>query len=182
MFKQQLRFRQASDEHNGKHLLGDDTYALGKIKTHKLSLADKEALRELPETYDLAEQTSLQVAGRILQDSTLFYSCLHRTDGAKNNRVCQFVFDGNVGIAEVDFYIVASEPLAMLKTCQLSSTTFMGTICSSRLHSENINLLSKYVFYVQKNVVTQKLVPLSAVVKKKQCTSKCEVEVQTLLV
>ena len=94
MLKQQLRFRQASDEHKGRHLLGDHTYALGKIKTHKLSLGDKEALRELPEIYDLAEQTSLQVAGRILQNSTLFYSCLHGTDGAKNNRVCQFSFDG----------------------------------------------------------------------------------------
>lgn len=72
MLKQQLRFRQASDEHRGKHLLGDHTYALGKIKTHKLSLADKEALRELPKTYDLAEQASLQVAGRILWDSIFF--------------------------------------------------------------------------------------------------------------
>ena len=44
-------------------MLGDHTYALGKIKTHKLSLEDKEALCELPEMHDLAEQTSLQVAG-----------------------------------------------------------------------------------------------------------------------
>ena len=144
MLKQQLRFRQASDEHMGKHLLGDHTYALGKIKTHKLSLDDKEALRELPETCNLAEEVSLQVAGRILRDSTLFYSCLYGTDGAKNNRVYQFVFDREVGVAEVDFFVVASEPLTMLKIYQLSSTTFMDTIRSSRLHSENTDLLSKY--------------------------------------
>ena len=86
---------------------GVDTWwphALGKIKSYKLSLDDKEALHELPETCHLADQASLQVAGRILQDSTLFYSCLHRTDGAKNNRVCQFAFDGEVGVAEVDFF------------------------------------------------------------------------------
>ena len=127
---------------------------------------DKEPLHELPETYDLAKLTSLQVAGRILRDSTLFYSCLYRTDGAKNNRICQFVFDGVVGVAEVDFFIVASEPLAMLKMYHLSSTTFMDTIRSSRLHSENTSLLSKYVFYIRKNVETRKVVPLSAVVKK----------------
>jgi hypothetical protein len=116
--------------------------------------------------HDLAEQASLQVAGRILRDSTLFYSCLHRTDGANNNRVCQFIFDGEVGIAEVDYFIVASEPLAMLKTYQLSSTTFMDTIRSSRLHSENTNLLSKYVFFIRKNIVTQKVVPLFTLAKK----------------
>ena len=122
--------------------------------------------KKLYVSYDFADQTSLQVAGRILRDSTLFYSCLHRTDGAKNNRICQFAFDGEVGVAEVDFFIVTSEPLAMLKTYELSSTTLMDTIRSSRLHSENTNLLSKYVFYVEKNVVTQKVVPLSALVNK----------------
>ena len=54
----------------------------------------------------------------------------------------------------------------MLKACQLSSTTFMETIRLSRLHSENTNLLSKHVFCVRKNVVTRKVVPLSALVKK----------------
>lgn len=67
----QLRFRQASNKHRIRHLLGDHTYALRKIKTHKLSLDDKEAVRKLPETYDLAEQTSLPVPGHILRDSNL---------------------------------------------------------------------------------------------------------------
>ena len=42
----------------------------------------------------------------------------------------------------------------------------MDTIRSSCLHSENTNLLSKYVFYVQKGLMTRKVVPLSALVKK----------------
>lgn len=104
MLKQQLRFREASKDHRGRHLLGEHTYTLGKIRTHKLSSDDKEALRELRETHDLAEHTCLQVAGRILRDSTIFHSRLHKTDGAKNNRICQFMFDGHTGVAEIDFF------------------------------------------------------------------------------
>ena len=84
------------------------THALGKIKNHKLSSDDKEALHELPETYDLAEHTCLQVAGRILQDITTFFSHLHKTGCAKSNRICQFMFDGDMGVAEIDFFIIAS--------------------------------------------------------------------------
>ena len=166
MLKQQLHFREASNEHESRHLLGEHTYALGKIRTHELSSDDKQALRELPETRDLAEHSRLQVAGRILRDSTIFYSRLHKTDGAKNNRICQFMFDGDKGLAEIDFFIIASEPFVMLRAYQLSSNSFMDTIRSSRLHSENTALLSNYVSYIERNAMTQKVVPLSALVKK----------------
>lgn len=42
----------------------------------------------------------------------------------------------------------------------------MDTIRSSHLHSENTNLLLSYVFCIQKIVVTRKVVPLYALVKK----------------
>ena len=58
----------------------------GKIETCKLSPSDKLALHELLETQDLADQSCLQAASRILHGSNLFYSCLHKTDGSKNNR------------------------------------------------------------------------------------------------
>lgn len=42
----------------------------------------------------------------------------------------------------------------------------MDTIRSSRLHSENTALLSTFVSYIERNAMTQKVVPLSALVKK----------------
>ena len=89
MLKQQVHFRSAFNEQKRRHPLGDNTYALGKIKTYKLSPSDKLALRVLHETQDLAEQSCLQVAGRILRGSTLFYNCFHKNYGSKNNRICQ---------------------------------------------------------------------------------------------
>ena len=139
---------------------------LGKIKTYKLSPSDKLALCVLHETQDLVEQSCLQVAGRILRGRTLFYSCFHKTDGSKNNRICQYRLNGEVGVAEIDFLVIASQPYAMLSTYQISSECIMD-IRPTCLHSENTHLLSRYVVYVEKNIVPQKkIVPLSAIVKK----------------
>ena len=66
----------------------------------------------------------------------------------------------------MDYFIITSKPFVMLKAYHQSHSTFMGSIRASRLHHENTNLLSRYIMYVNSNVTTRIVVPLSSIIKK----------------
>lgn len=103
LLKQRLRFEDASDDCRGRHKIEEHTYALGKIRQHKLGPADKDVLSECTETYLLATRSRVQVAGQILRESTVFYSCLLNREGSKNNRVYLYVINGQAGVGEIDY-------------------------------------------------------------------------------
>ena len=166
LLKQRLQFENASDGCRGRQKIDEHTYILGKIRQHKLRPAEKDALSECTETYRLATRSYVQVAGRILRESTIFYSCLHSREGSKNNRVCLYIIDGQAGVGEIDYFMITPKPFAMLKAYHQSHSTLMGSIRASRLHHENIHLLSRYIMYVNSNVTTRIVVPLSSLIKK----------------
>ena len=165
LLKQRLQFENASDGCRGRQKIDEHTYVLGKIRQHKLGPAEKYALSECTETYLLATRSYVQVAGWILRESTIFYSCLHSREGSKNNWVCLYIINGQAGVGEVDYFMITPKPFVMLKAYHQSHSTLMGSIRASRLHHKNIHLLSRYIMYVNSNV-TRIVILLSSLIKK----------------
>ena len=165
ILKQRLRFEK-EDGSSEKHQVDEHTYVLGKIQRHRLLHEEKVAISECTEICHVAEQSYVQVAGRLLRESTIYYSCLHGRDSSRNNRVCQYATDDEIGVAEIDFFIVTPKPFVMLKTYAPSHTTILNSIRPPRLHHENIHLLSKRILCVNSDVRTLIVVPFSCLTKK----------------
>ena len=134
--------------------IDEHTYALGRITKKRLNQAEKAALQ----MYGLQSvPDEVSVVGRILKSHVLLHSCLHETDGTRNNRVCEIIYGTEHVVGEIDFFILWSTPLAMLKVAVKSDTTF--SIRSSKLHlfDTSTNLYLKQFIAIEALIVREGL-------------------------
>ena len=145
--------------------IDEHTYAIGRITKKKLNQTEKAALH----VYGLLDvPDEVSVVGRILKNHVLLHSCLHKTDGTRNNRVCEFIDGTEHVVGEIDFFILWSTPLAMLKVAVKLDSTF--SIRSSRLHSFDTSTnqyLKQFIAIeaAQSNDCTRRATPLSLLKK-----------------
>ena len=108
--------------------IDEHTYALGKVTKRSLSNSERAAVA----VYGLSQDV-VPVVGRVMRNRVLLHSCLHKTDGTRNNRICEFNIDNKHLVGEIDFFILGQIPLAMVKVVRKVHPVM--DIRASRLHA-----------------------------------------------
>ena len=101
----------------------------------------------------------VSVVGRILKNRIHSHSSLHKIDGSRNNRVCEFTVGHEHMVGEVDFFILGQTPLAMIRVTRKVQPAF-------EIRNSRLRLLSSREEYVQSFIKIEKF----SIISQKMCT------------